>query len=95
VALVTERVLTIRTDWLTVDIEYDDVSLRLETVTVTPTVPAGHFLTVGLNRGGNPSPWREATFDVDSSVWVESRPFGGGFRTLDQIDGHNVTAGVV
>lgn len=90
-ALVTERVLTIRGGWLTVDIEYDDSTLRIETITITPAVPAGNSVYVALNRGGNPNPWREATFDENSSVMVESRPFGGGFNDLDQIDGYRAS----
>jgi hypothetical protein len=87
-ALVTERILTVRDGWLVVDVEYDDVTLRVETITITPSVPAGASVYAAINRGGSSQPWREATFDDTSAVWQQSRPFGGGFNTLDQIDGY-------
>lgn len=86
-ALITERLTNVREGWLTVDVEYDDVTLRVQTITVTPNVPPGYVCYAAIHRGGSQQPWREATFDSSSSTYQQSRPFGGGFNNRDQIEG--------
>ena len=84
-ALVTERIATIHEDWLTVDVTYDDVTERVERILVTCNAPQA--INVQLFKGGNyNSPWREATMN-DGETYDESRPFGGGFRDLSDLQG--------
>ncbi len=86
-ALVTERHADIRGDWLTFDITYDDTTLRIEEIVMTANPPAGFRVWAELRRGGNPNPWRSGSW-ITPTVDSESRPFGGGFNTLDDIQGH-------
>lgn len=83
-ALVTDRLLTVREGWLTVDVTWDDSNSRVERILVQCASP--NPIHVALFRGGSAHPWREATLS-DGQVYDESRPFGGGFNTLDQLTG--------
>lgn len=83
-ALLTDRILTVREGWLTVDVTWDDITLRVERILAVCSAPVP--TTVRLYRGESAQPWREATL-TDGETYDETRPFGGGFNTLDQLQG--------
>ena len=85
-ALVTDRYAEIRSDWLTLDITYDDVTLRLERIVMEINPPAGFRVTAELRRNDDRI-WRSGSWDTPTT-FDESRPFGGGFNTMDDIVGH-------
>lgn len=83
-AILTDRILTVQGGWLTVDITWDDNNNRVERILIQCFAPTP--IHVALYRGGSPTPWREATL-TNGQVYDETRPFGGGFNTLDQLVG--------
>lgn len=82
--MLTDRLMTVRDGWLTVDVTWDDVTGRLERIVATCASP--NPIHLEIRRGGNPNPWREATL-TNGQVYDESRPFGGGLTTLADIAG--------
>lgn len=83
-AILTDRLVNVREGWLTLDVTWDDTNGRVQQIRIECHAP--NPIHIALFRGGSSQPWREATLS-DGQVYDESRPFGGGFNTLDQIAG--------
>jgi len=80
VAIVTERIVSIHTDWLTVDIEYDDVTQRIESVSVVCNSPYPITWRLAKNKGPD---WSGVITDGQS--FFDDRPFPGGFKNMDDL----------
>ncbi len=87
-ALVTERIATIREGWLTVDVTYDDVTLVVESFVAVNSSPYTITAELLLMKNNNLETLRQVALPAGQTM-NESKPFGGGFKNLDDLRGQS------
>ncbi len=84
-ALVTDHLCQLRTDWLEVEVTYDDVTLLISSIKATVNPPPGVRVSVQIYRKNQPNnAWKELSWETPGTFEL-TPPFQGGVKVMDDL----------